>query len=970
MDFQKSWKDRLKGGISRRIRTTNDGWRKNRLTLKSILLNPMTLKVSVVVLLLCFLGGITGFAWLSRDLPNPNQLQERRVAQSTKIYDRTGENVLYDIHGEEQRTLVEFKDIPNNVKWATVAIEDKDFYKHRGFSLWAIFRTVITNIIFHQKGGGSTLTQQFVKNAILTSEKSYIRKAKELILAYNLEKKFSKDQILQMYLNEIPYGSTAYGVEAASQRYFGKSVKDVTLAEAAILAALPQSPSYYSPYGNHKDALIGRQRKVLKVMVEQGYIKEEEAEAARNEELKFAPPTANITAPHFVMYVKELLAEKYDEKTVEQGGLKIYTTLDLYKQKKAEEAIQHWWEKNLDPKSTSTTVFGATNAALLSLDPKTGQVLAMVGSRDYFNDDIDGQVNITTSQRQPGSSLKPLVYASLFTKGYTPNTILYDVVTNFSSDPQKPYEPKNFNLKEYGPIQIKKALAGSLNTTAVKATYLAGLDYILEIAKKFGYTTLEDKERFGMSFALGGAEVKMIEHANAYAVFAREGKYHPLAVILKVEDRNGKVLEEWKPEEREVLDSNTARMINDILSDNSNRAFIFGDVNNLMLPNRPVAAKTGTTNDYRDAWTMGYTPSLVTGVWVGNSNNAAMKKGASAANAAGPIWNEYMKTVLGDTPVETFKKPDIPKTGKPILDGELTGTPIKVDSATGLLATEFTPPELIEERVYQEHHCILYYIDKNNPLGPAPKDPKTDPQFEEWEKRVQEWATKQAASSSASSTIYVLASGTAPTSYDNVHTPENKPRINIIKPANNEILTEAKITTDIIAEAPRGISKVYYYINNNLFAEKGGYFFNLNETPIDFLGSGYHNLKVRACDDVNNCSESSVEINLVLNEEIIKPDFGATITWPSSGLAVSNIDFPLNIKIEVNNPKQAAKIDLYYKLNGQEKLIGKVDPAGNEDLAIIWRKPPNNGEYELYAKIHGWGGELKETNRITIVYNK
>jgi 1A family penicillin-binding protein len=966
MDFQKSWKDRLKSGLNRRAHSNDSSWKKNKFSFKGLIFSPLFLKLSAVLILLGFLGAAAGFAWLSRDLPNPNQLQDRQIAQSTKIYDRTGEHVLYDIHGDEQRTLVELKDIPNSVKWATVAIEDKDFYKHRGFSLWAIFRTVITNVFLGQKAGASTLTQQFVKNAILTSEKSYIRKAKELILAYNLEKKFSKDEILQMYLNEIPYGSTAYGVEAAAQRYFGKNVKDVSLAEAAILAALPQSPSYYSPYGNHKDALIGRQRKVLKVMVEQGYISEEDAESARNEELEFTTPKNNITAPHFVMYVKELLAEKYDEKMVEQGGLKIYTTLDLYKQEKAEEAIAHWWEKNLDPKNASTTTFGATNAALVSIDPKNGQVLAMVGSRDYFNDEIDGQVNITTSSRQPGSSLKPLVYAALFTKGYTPNTILYDVVTNFSSDPQKPYEPKNFNLKEYGPIAIKKALGGSLNTTAVKATYLAGLDYVLEIAKKFGYTTLNDKERFGMSLALGGAEVKLIEHANAYAVFAREGKYHPLAVILKVEDRNGKILEEWKPEEVDVMDPNVARMINNVLSDNSNRSYIFGEFNNLILPNRPVASKTGTTNDYRDAWTMGYTPSLVAGVWVGNNNNTSMKKGSSAANAAGPIWNEYMKTVLGDTPVESFKIPEIPKTGKPVLDGELTGTPVKIDSATGLLATEFTPLELIEEKIYQEHHSILYYINKEDPLGPAPKDPKKDSQFEEWEKRIQEWAIKQAASSSASSTIFILATGTAPTAYDNVHTPENKPKIRIVKPVNNEILTEAKLSTDILAEAPRGIAKVYYYINNNLFAEKGGYFFNLTDTPIDFLESGYHNLKIKTCDDVNNCSEASVEINLVLNDEKIQTNFNGTITWPTSGLAVSKIDFPLNVKFEINNPRQAAKIEIYSKFKEQEKLLGKLDPAGKEDIAFTWRKPNEDGAYTLYGKIYGWGGEIRETNSIII----
>ncbi len=971
MDFQKSWKDHPQTGGSKPSQG-GPSWKKGKFSIKKIIFNATTLKIIGVLLLLSLIALFAIVAYISKDLPNPNQLQEREIAQSTKIYDRTGEHILYDIYGDQQRTLVELKDIPNYVKWATIAIEDKDFYKHKGISIWGILRGVVWQAVRGQHiQGGSTLTQQFVKNAILTSERSITRKIKEWILSYKLEKKFSKDEILQMYLNEIPYGSTAYGIEAASQKYFNKKAKDLTLAQAAVLAAIPQAPTYYSPYGSHKDALVGRQRKVLRVMTEQGYISEEEAEAARNEELIFAKQATNITAPHFVMYVKEILTEKYGEKMVEQGGLKIYTTLDLYKQQKAEDAINHWWEKNLDKKSTSTTTFGATNAALLSLDPKTGQVLAMVGSRDYFNNDIDGQFNITTSPRQPGSSLKPLVYASLFTKGYTPNTILYDVVTNFSADPNKPYEPKNFNLKEYGPIQIKKALGGSLNTTAVKATYLAGLDYVLEIAKKFGYTTLEDKERFGMSFALGGAEVKMTEHVNAYAVFAREGEYHPLATILKVEDQNGKVLEEWKEEKQQIMEPNIARMINDIMSDNSNRAYMFGEINNLMLPNRPVATKTGTTNDYHDAWTLGYTPSLVAGVWVGNSDNKAMKKGASAANAAGPIWNEYMKAVLGDTPVETFKKPDIPKTGKPILDGELTGAPVKVDSSTGLLATEFTPPELVEERMYQENHCILYYIDKNDPLGPAPTDPKKDPQFEEWEKRVQEWAIKQVASSSATST-FIFASGTAPTSFDNVHTKENKPKIQIIKPANKEILTEPLLTTDILAEAPRGISKVYYYLNGNLFTEKGGFFFNLNNQNIGFLNNGYHNLKVKACDDVNNCSEASVEINLTSGgADNTEKQFNTTITWPSSGLAVSDIDFPLNIKLETTNPNQVAKTTLYYKLNdGTEKILNSVNPAGEEDMAITWKNPKEYGTYKIYGKSYGWGGEIKETNEINITYNK
>jgi 1A family penicillin-binding protein len=969
MNYQQSWS-------TKRIKSpshspSGNGWRnKKGFWLWKIIFSPAFLKTVLALFLLGIFTAFGLFTWLSRDLPNPNQLMERQVAQSTKIYDRTGTNILYDIHGDEQRTLVSLSDIPNYVKWATVAVEDKNFYSHKGFSLWAIFRTIVTNIIYHKKAGASTLTQQFVKNAVLSSEKTYTRKIRELILSYKLEKKFSKDQILQLYLNEIPYGSTAYGVEAASRRFFGKSVKDINLAEAAVLAALPQSPTVYSPYGSHKDALIKRQKYILDLMAEQGYITAAEAETAKKQEIKFAESRENITAPHFVMYIKEILTEKYGEKAVEQGGLKIYTTLDLYKQKIAEEAINNWWEKNkvVDKKTgleSEYNSFGASNAALVSLDPKTGQILAMVGSRDYFNDAIDGQVNVTTSLRQPGSSLKPVIYATLFTKGYTPNTILYDVVTNFSADPKNPYEPKNFNLKEYGPVSIRTALAGSLNIPAVKATYLAGLDNIVEEAKKFGYTSLEDKERFGLSIALGGAEVKLIEHANAYGVFAREGKYHPLAGILKVEDANGKILEEWQPEEQSVLDENIAREINDILSDNSARAFMFGAVNNLILPNRPVAAKTGTTNEYHDAWTMGYTPSLVTGVWVGNSDNKAMAKGASAANAAGPIWNEYMKKVLGDTPVENFKKPEIPETGKPVLDGKLTGQAVKIDKITGLLATEFTPPELVEEKTFNDHHCILYYVNREDPLGPAPADPKSDPQFEAWESRVQEWAKKQAASSSVD-----FSTSSAPTGFDNVHVPANKPAVKIISPADNTVVTNGFLTTDIRAEAPRGIATVKYYLNGNLFAEKNGHFFNLDNQPISFLPNGYHNLKVVVCDDVGNCSADSIEFNFVGGEEKVGSSFTAYLAWPQNGLALSEIDLPTNIKFELTDFSQIGRIEVFSQKDGLESLIGVITPLSGNDIALSWRGPEESGSYKIYGKAYGWGGEIKKTNEIQITITR
>ena len=832
--------------------------------------------IRFIVIIIIFLGSaaLAGLIWLSRDLPDPNRLIERQIAQSTKIYDRTGQTILYEIHGGEKRTLVTLNEIPDYLKNATITIEDKDFYKHRGFSLWAMARTALTNILFDRKAGGSTLTQQFIKNAILTSEKTYSRKFKEIILAYKLEKKFSKDEVLQMYLNEIPYGSTAYGVEAASQRYFGKSVKEINLAEATVLAALPQAPSYYSPYGPHKNLLIARQHYILDLMVKQGYLNKEEAETAKKTKLIFKEQTDQIISPHFVMYIKEQLAEKYGEKMIEQEGLKIYTTLDLYKQKIAEEVIKEKMAANQEK-------YQASNAALVSLDPKNGQILAMVGSRDYFNNEIDGQVNVSLQPRQPGSSFKPVVYAAAFLKGYTPDTILYDVVTNFSTDPSKPYEPHNYDSKEHGPVTIRQALAGSLNIPAVKTIYLTGLDNVLNLAQALGYSTLTDRSRFGLSLVLGGGEVKLIEHVNAFAVFAREGIYHPLVSILKIEDKNGKIIEEFKNQEKKVLEVNIARMINDILSDNNARAFIFGENNYLTLNNRPLAAKTGTTNDYRDAWTIGYTPSIVTGVWVGNNNNLAMKRGADGSVVAAPIWHDYMEKVLGETPIEYFKPPEITKTGKAVLDGEIGGkTLIKIDKYTGLLATENTPASFTLEKTFNQHHCILYYLNKDDPRGLPPIDPKTDPQFELWESRVLAWSEKQGQASSA-----------PPTNYDNIHLPENKPTLIIESPASNQLIMEAVLIVNLKLSAPRGINRVEYYFDDNLFTTLTSYPFNL-KTGVDFLNNGFHGLTVRACDDVDNCSEQKLEFNLILDEKRDSQEINLWFNQPSADLILAEKDFP------------------------------------------------------------------------------
>ncbi len=923
------------------------------MTLMGFFLSKGFLKFAFFCVLFVAIFVFIFIAWLSRDLPDPNKLQDRQVAQSTKIYDRTGETSLYEIHGDEQRTLVPLDEIPEYVKNATIAIEDKDFYEHGGFSLWAIFRAIVT-----RRGGGSTLTQQFTKNTVLYNEPNrYIRKFKEWILTPKIEKKYSKDEILQMYLNEMPYGSTAYGVEAASQRYFGKEVKDVNLAESAILAAIIQAPSRYSPYGPNKDILIGRQHYVLDLMVEQGFTTEPKAEAAKMYDLDFKKPSTNITAPHFVMYVKEKLAERYGEKMIEQEGLKIYTTLDLYKQEIAEEVIDEAVEGNEEN-------YDATNAALVSIDPKTGQVLAMVGSRDYFDEEIDGQFNVTTALRQPGSSLKPLAYATAFTKGYTPNTVIYDVVTDFDAGEGEDnvYEPHNYDDEEHGPVTIRKALAGSLNVPAVKALYLAGVKNVSKLAGDFGYTSLSDHDHFGLSLVLGGAEVKLLEHVNAYGVFAREGIYHPISVILKVEDKDGNILEEFEEREEKVMDSKIARMINDVLSDNEARAYAFGIDNWLNLGERPIAAKTGTTNDYRDAWTIGYTPSIVTGVWVGNNDNTEMKRGAAGGVVAAPIWKHFMKKVLGDTPIEEFRElnEEEMKTGKPILDGDIdAGNKIRIDKSSGLLATEHTPESNIIEKSFKQAHSILYYVYKDKPLEDAPKKPEKDSQFELWESRILEWAEEKG-----------FASSTPPTEYDNLHLPENKPKFEILAPTNNQAITEIFFVSRVKATAPRGVHKVEYYINDSLVSTASSFPFSM-EKQINFLRNGYHNLKVRVCDDIDNCREKEVEFNLILNSDIeLSGNIGASWNSPGNGLAVNSIDFPLELKFNIDNPAETAKVKVFASSDeGDAQLIAELQPVEGNIVSGRWNRVPPSGTYKLYGEVIGWGGQSKDVGEIAITVN-
>ncbi len=925
-----------------------------------------------IFLILMMVGGISFvgvLAWVSRNLPDPNQISDRNVIESTKIYDRTGENILYEVHGDVNRTMVELEDIPEFVKNATLAAEDKDFYSHKGFDITGIIRAVIVNVIKGRKAqGGSTITQQLIKNTVLTKEKTYTRKIKELILAYKIEQEFTKDQILKIYLNEIPYGGAVYGIESAAHKFFGKSVNDLDLAEATLLASLPQAPTFYSPYGSNTDRLIVRQNWVLDQMVEAGSITKEEAEEAKAKDVlsEIVPFGESILAPHFVMYVREYLTEKYGEKVVEEGGLRVYTTLDLDKQKIAEEVIAERIEDN-------EKNYNATNASLVAIDPKTGQILAMVGSRDFFSKEYDGQVNVATRLRQPGSSMKPLIYAAAFEKGYTPNTILYDVETNFKpkGSNQKDYIPLNYDLKENGPVSMRKALAGSLNIPAVKAYYLVGQDDMFKIFEKLGYTSITDKEKYGLGLVLGNADVKLLEHVGAYAALAREGEARPVASILKVTDRDGNVLEEFEDKPIQAIDKEAVRMLNDVLSDNEARAYKFGLNSPLQLGKRPVAAKTGTTNDYRDAWTMGYTSSLAVGVWTGNNDNSKMSQGASGSYAAAPIWHDFMARALEGTPIELFKEPEIPETGKDMLDGkEAVETEFEIDRASGKLATEYTPESFREKKIYKEVHSILYEVDKSDPLGPVPEHPELDAQYEGWEEAIQDWLKRKQEKECAEdpkcdpSKPVEVVSEEPPTEYDDLHVPANRPTISIMYPKAGESIESDTLRSDIRFSAPRGIGRVEYYIDDMLAAVVDGWDFNLDYRLPSFISNGSHRLKVIAYDDIDNSSSEDVSINI--SRAIREAD----IEWlkPGAGREILLSQFPYPLEVKLQDISSIKKVDFIVKKDNREKLIAsEIAPRANKVQVVWYLEDKEPGYYTLLAKAYDKNDNILLSDEIVVM---
>jgi len=696
--------------------------KRHRNGLKTIIL--LILSVSIFLFAIIIL-------WTSTfKIPTLESIRERRVSESTKIYDKTGEILLYDTGGDVRRSIVPIEEISRNIKNATIAIEDREFYEHKGVKPKAILRAVIANIFtLEWSQGGSTITQQVVKNSILTNDKDLSRKLKEWVLALKLEQMISKEEILSMYLNEIPYGGNLYGVEEASNTFFGKSSKDVDLAEAAYLAALPKAPSFYSPYGPNKDRLDIRKNLVLSEMLRNNFITEDEYNSAKSEIVNFVGKSdASVKAPHFVFYTLDYIKKKYGEGILDQGGLKIITSLDYRLQSIAEEIAEDYALEN-------KTRFNAENAAIIAIDPKNGGIVTMVGSRNYFDKEIDGAFNVVTAKRQPGSTFKPFVYSQAFIKGYTPETILFDVKTQFSSTcspndltmGNSCYSPDNYDDQYRGPVTMRSALAQSLNIPSVKVLYLAGLTESIRLARDMGMLSLTNKGDYGLTLVLGGGEVTPLEITSAYGVFANNGIKTDISPIIEIKDGDGKIIQKHNPGGINVLPKEIALKISDILSDNNARAPSFGQTSALYFPTRDVAVKTGTTNDYRDAWIIGYTPNIAVGSWAGNNNNSPMEKRVAGFIVA-PMWRAFMDQVLAKTSNESFEEP--------LVENDIDLKPILKGIWQGGVQSTTTGKVIITGGV----HSILNWINKDDPRGPIPENPSQDSQFERWEYGVRIWA--------------------------------------------------------------------------------------------------------------------------------------------------------------------------------------------------------------------------------------
>ncbi len=876
--------------------------------------------VFTVLIGLFLLGTITiggMIAILSIGLPDVVDLENLTAAQSTEIFDREG-NLLYTIHGEENREQIPYEEISPYLTAATVAIEDDEFWQHGGFDVFAIAKAVLYELFrIGAPRGGSTITQQYVKNTFLSSERTYTRKIKELILSIRLERVYDKEKILELYLNRIPYGNNAYGCQKASEVYFDKDAKDLTLAESSILASLPQAPSRYNPYGNNKFShlliefteeelayrnideesdleeeeyirgligqhvdlgneesiyILGRTDLVLKRMTDLGTITADERQEALNElqAIEFNDYKEAIIHPHFVLYVKQQLEDKYGKDVVEQGGLKVYTTIDPDIQAKAEEVAEEYGELNEEK-------FGANNLAILSINAKTGEILSMVGSRDYFNEEIDGNVNVVIRPRQPGSSFKPIVYAQAFYNGYAPGNVIYDIPTKLGSD-----RPENYDGKWQGQITMRRALGQSRNIPAIKTYFLAGeQDNIIDLAENMGITTLNKAHSYGYPLALGAGEIPLIEMVTAFGTFANNGKKPELTGFLRIENANGDVLEERVQKDfEEVLDPQIAYLINDILSDQGEAVG-----SKLFISGKPNAAKTGTSTKENkkdssggvrpsDAWTIGYTPTIVTGVWVGNTDGAGLGYNANGYDAAAPIFNEVMTEALKDIPAEPFPEPEGIKHVKiSKASGNLPGpsTPssmivteifpsfsipteteniffiVKIDKISGLLATEYTPEEAIEEVTFQNYEPIADMLN---------------------------WASEIKAyyeNTDASGEVNGVRIGVPPTTYDDIHTEKtaaSAPSITITDPTSQSLLATGNFQVKVDVEAKNEVDKVEFYLDDKkeFFTTTAPYNGYLNISKFLEEGSS-HLIIAKVIDSLGYSAQSAIEIKIVEESE-------------------------------------------------------------------------------------------------------
>jgi penicillin-binding protein 1C len=637
-------------------------------------------------------------------LPNIELLGSKIISGGVEIYDRTGKILLYKMG--IRRSWVDFEDIPPQIVKAFLITEDEDFYKHKGISWKGILRSIYLNLKTKSLSyGGSTITQQLARNLFLTHEKSLWRKLQEILIALELERKYSKEEILTYYLNSIYYGQGNIGIKAASEYYFNKKIKNLNWSEIAILAAIPKSPALYAPISekNLKN-LKERRDYILKKLEEKNIISQKEYLDALKEEIKIVKPSySQILAPHFSLEVVNQLKKMFPDRDIENLNLKVITTLDYEFQKIAEKVVSEGAERNKEK-------YGGANAALMAINPKTGEILALVGSKDFFDESIDGQVNVPFRKRQPGSAFKPLVYAVLFEQGYPDNTIIFDVPTDFGK-----YKPQNFDKVFKGPVTLRQALAESRNVPSVKVFYLANPEKVIGLARKVGMEYLKDWQNYGLSLGLGTAEVRMADLIRFYGALANDGKLVSQTMILKIIQDN-KVIYEYYPKEERIISSETARILNDILKDIEARKGLFSaSLKYTIFPGYEVALKTGTTQFYQDAWTFGYTPNIVVGVWAGNTDGKRMNSLGASLVAALPIFHQFLSSLLetGKIPKENFPLPLLRVVNKPMLNGEWF-------SEYGI-------------------HDILFYVDKNNPLGPIPEDPTIDPQFYNWEEGVNQW---------------------------------------------------------------------------------------------------------------------------------------------------------------------------------------------------------------------------------------